>query len=851
MPLILRRTSDQAALSSGTVGISEVMWGIDLGHLGNETRQIASQWIELHNLNNTDVKVQLSARTGRAITSDTAIIGNLSDPVIDVVTNFFNNRPGATVWDVPGTSGNSVSGGDFKAMARILPSDNKAFEIGRKKDGQYIGRYTNTGGANKSRDGRASSSWTAATSVYDTLRTTRTDATDTIYNFVGTPGQVNTFTPTAQPHIRDARRNVPANPIIFNEIANLSNPDHEWIELRNVTGGKVNLRNYLISVVTSDSSDAVLYQFPNNNSAQVDANGVFLLVTSDPRDKPDHPLAVGWNVDISAEDQVVGLGDNPPEYKVTPFAGDGLPDDGKFVLILRRPDNHEGHRSGADGGKGVAETGTGDLDKVVDIAGWDDDVSKSAYSNPVSSTGIWPLRNMGGIGGFTNNKLEVNKVHYRRNVGTNDGRAGAGGVENKNSKSAFTDVGYSGGGYKRQAARSNANGGTPGYHNNLKGKLGDLADNAKVVISEIMLTQGSGRSVLPQWIELHNTSKTQAVNLADDQGWRLVIETPGDPIRTINFKNKGSVKTILPNQTVLIVSAAARSFGSTHLPALTTFPATRVFDVYRELRTHFEMENRTSPFLNPKAFHISLWDGKSKDGNYIGEMSDAIGNLDGNARTNDEAAWEFPESITEDGYRSSLIRIFDEGEPRNGVSMDADIVKPLGGTGGVGVDGLPGVDPKYGWVHAADTDFNSNRFVRNTWYGDESDHATPLDRAGQVLPVSLSSFRPTLENGEVVIRWTTESELDNAGFNILRSDSRNGEFKQVNSELVQGAGTTGERNTYKWVDETAKLGVVYYYQIEDVSFAGEHQTLTTTKLKGLISAKNKLTTLWGGLKSQD
>ena len=40
--LILRRTSDQAALSSGTVGISEVMWGIDLGHLGNETRQIAS-----------------------------------------------------------------------------------------------------------------------------------------------------------------------------------------------------------------------------------------------------------------------------------------------------------------------------------------------------------------------------------------------------------------------------------------------------------------------------------------------------------------------------------------------------------------------------------------------------------------------------------------------------------------------------------------------------------------------------------------------------------------------------------------------------------------------------------------
>ena len=846
--LILSRTSDQADLSPGTVGISEVMWGIDLGYLGNETRQIASQWIELHNLNSTDVEVQLSAKTGRAITDDTTITGNLSDPVIDVVTNFFNNRPGAVAWDVPGASGNSVSGGDFKTMARILPSDRGAFELDRKRDGKFIGRYTNTSDANKSRDGRSSNSWAEATSVYETLRTTRTDVTDTVYDFVGTPGQVNTFTPAAQPYIKDTQSNVPASPVIFNEIANRSNPDHEWIELRNVTDDKINLKNYLISIVTSNSSDAILYQFPQNSDAQVDANGVFLLVASDPRDKTDHPLAVGFNVDINEEDQVRGLGENPPEYKVTPFEGDGLPDDGNFVLILRKPDNSERYRSGESSSRGVAETGTSDLDKVVDIAGWSDNVSRSAYSNPVSSTGIWPLR------AFTapasdKNKFSLDRVRHRQHVTTNGGAAGTGTTHNdkRDSQVAFGHAGYTGIGYKRQAVRSDAHGGSPGYHNNLKGELDDLADNAKVVISEIMLTQGNGRSVLPQWIELHNTSKTEAVDLADDQGWRLVIETPGDPIRTINFKDEGAVETILPNQTVLIVSSTARSFGSDHLSSSIVFPSTRVFNVYRELRAHFDMENRTSPFINPKAFHISLWDGKSDDDNYIGEMSDAIGNLDGNARTNDEAAWEFPESITEDGYRSSLVRIFDEGEPRNGVSMDVDIVKPLGGTDGMGVDGLPGVDPKYSWVHAADTGF-LHIFGRHTWYGDENDSGTPIDRGGQVLPVSLSSFRPTLENGEVVIRWTTESELDNAGFNILRSDSRNGEFKQVNSELVQGAGTTGERNTYKWVDESAKPGVIYYYQIEDVSFAGEHQTLTTTKLKGLISATNKLTTLWGGLK---
>ena len=116
------------------------------------------------------------------------------------------------------------------------------------------------------------------------------------------------------------------------------------------------------------------------------------------------------------------------------------------------------------------------------------------------------------------------------------------------------------------------------------------------------------------------------------------------------------------------------------------------------------------------------------------------------------------------------------------------------------------------------------------------------------VPVSLSFFRPTLENGIVTIRWTTESELDNAGFNILRSIDQYGEYKQVNTQLIQGAGTTGERNIYKWIDTTAKQGVAYYYQIEDVSFADERQVLTTTRLKGLMSAKNKLKTTWSELK---
>ena len=58
-----------------------------------------------------------------------------------------------------------------------------------------------------------------------------------------------------------------------------------------------------------------------------------------------------------------------------------------------------------------------------------------------------------------------------------------------------------------------------------------------------------------------------------------------------------------------------------------------------------------------------------------------------------------------------------------------------------------------------------------SFYGHRDDVGTPGYRLGGPLPVSLSKFRPVRnqETGHVDITWITESELNNAGFNILRS----------------------------------------------------------------------------------
>ena len=116
----------------------------------------------------------------------------------------------------------------------------------------------------------------------------------------------------------------------------------------------------------------------------------------------------------------------------------------------------------------------------------------------------------------------------------------------------------------------------------------------------------------------------------------------------------------------------------------------------------------------------------------------------------------------------------------------------------------------------------------------------------------LSLFRAEHTDAGIILKWTTESEVDNAGFYIYRSQTRDGTFKVVNPTLIQGAGTTSERNTYTWKDTTAKPNTVYYYRIEDISHAGVRKQLATVRMRGLVSAKwETYHDRWADLKTQN
>ena len=568
-----------------------------------------------------------------------------------------------------------------------------------------------------------------------------------------------------------AASDVPRSPIVFNELGNGSGNADDWLELRNVTGSAVSLKDWELSVVQDGKKeDTSLILFPD---VSVPAKGLLLIVNSAP-DKT--PLAAGD--DITTSD--VEKKGSPHRYLVN--SGLSLPDDGKFLLILRKTKEKLGlNEAFVD----VAGGGGSDTDAFVREQTGDYD------------THVWPLQVLQAPGGDTEDALGSGKVWQRAKADI------VGYHKDAWAESAFTGIGYD-----RKVSASPATAGTPGYPN-VAAK--ETAAKGSVTFSEIMVDSAGG--TLPQWIELYNASKTDAVNL---NRWKLEIQNVdsedlvGRPIVTLTLGEK----VIQPNQTLLIVAGPARASSGSYLPA------DRVYDLLALHEKNLRIKRARDTFLSTEGFYLKLTD---RDRNLV----DEVGNRDSDRRSDDAPAWAFPLS-SEEGSRSSLIRRY--------------------------TDGTSAAEPgqkRSSWVSAA----RVKKIVSSSdalYWGDADDIGTPGHREGGALPVELSSFSVTrTEAGAVVLTWTTESEVDNAGFNLRRSEKRASGFTLLNPALIAGAGTTGERQTYTFTDTSAKPGIEYYYQIEEVAFDGKPETLVTRLLPGPVSAVNRMLTTFGALKKRE
>jgi hypothetical protein len=76
------------------------------------------------------------------------------------------------------------------------------------------------------------------------------------------------------------------------------------------------------------------------------------------------------------------------------------------------------------------------------------------------------------------------------------------------------------------------------------------------------------------------------------------------------------------------------------------------------------------------------------------------------------------------------------------------------------------------------------------------------------------------------VQWTMASQEDTFGYDVYRSDSKDGPFVRVTKKPVLGAGTTEETFKYQFVDETANPCADHWYFVEHVDSSGIRSKLT-------------------------
>jgi hypothetical protein len=119
--------------------------------------------------------------------------------------------------------------------------------------------------------------------------------------------------------------------------------------------------------------------------------------------------------------------------------------------------------------------------------------------------------------------------------------------------------------------------------------------------------------------------------------------------------------------------------------------------------------------------------------------------------------------------------------------------------------------------------------VNNFWWGVSftdtltgwivGSDGTILHTTNGGLPVELTSFTATTNGKEIILNWSTATELNNHGFEIQRS--MNGkEFFTVG--FVNGHGTTTEQRNYSYADKNLYNGK-YYYRLKQVDFNGTYE----------------------------
>ena len=86
--------------------------------------------------------------------------------------------------------------------------------------------------------------------------------------------------------------------------------------------------------------------------------------------------------------------------------------------------------------------------------------------------------------------------------------------------------------------------------------------------------------------------------------------------------------------------------------------------------------------------------------------------------------------------------------------------------------------------------------------------------------VELEELSAQDDGLSVTLTWSTTTETNIAGFDVLRSEELDGGFEALNAELLPTEGAPAVGHSYEYLDVDVERGVTYYYLVQSVDTTG-------------------------------
>lgn len=96
----------------------------------------------------------------------------------------------------------------------------------------------------------------------------------------------------------------------------------------------------------------------------------------------------------------------------------------------------------------------------------------------------------------------------------------------------------------------------------------------------------------------------------------------------------------------------------------------------------------------------------------------------------------------------------------------------------------------------------------------------------------LQSDLPENERAFHRLHWQTKSEVQSAGFNIFRSEQRDGKYIKLNAVPLPSAKFSARVRSYEYFDRAIDPCKTYYYYIDGLSTNGESMRVSDTMSAG-------------------